>query len=69
MGRLLRIRGYPTYVLVDEQSKILARFKGLMAPFTTLIEKAVRHLGEFGNTKGLDVEFKLEDLRNTRSPS
>lgn len=69
LGRLLRIRGYPTYVLVDESGKILARFKGLMAPFNTLIEKAVHHLGEFGNTKGLDVEFKLEDLRKTRSPS
>ena len=68
LGRLLRIRGYPTYVLVDEQGKILARFKGLMAPFTTLIEKAVRHLGEFGNTKGLDVEIELEDLRKTNPP-
>ena len=67
-GRLLRIRGYPTYLLVDENGKILARFKGLMAPFTTLVEKAVHHLGEFGNTKGLDVEIEFEDLRKTGPP-
>ena len=51
--RLMRIRGYPTYVLVDENGKILSRTRGLMPPFTSLIEDAVDHLGEFGNTQGL----------------
>ena len=63
-GRLLRIRGYPTYLLVDEHGKILARVNGLMAPFTSLVEKAVRQLGEVGSTRGLDVEMKFEDLRS-----
>lgn len=67
-GRLLRIRGYPTYLLVDEHGKILARFQGLMAPFIALIEKAVQQLGEFGSTKGLDVEIKFEDFRRTKPP-
>jgi len=62
-GRLLRIRGYPTYVLVDEQGKILARGSGLIRPFTSLIEKAVHRMGEVGNTRGLDVDLKFEDLR------
>ena len=51
--RLMRIRGYPTYVLADENGKILSRTRGLMPPFTSLIEDAVDHLGEFGNTQGL----------------
>lgn len=68
VGRLLRIRGYPTYLLVDEQGKILARRMSLRPPFTSLIEKAVQHLGEFGSTKGLDVEIKFEDLRRTGPP-
>ncbi len=68
-GRLLRIRGYPTYLLVDEQGKILTRVGGLMAPFTSLIEKAVRRLGESGSTRGLDAELSFEDLRGTRPPS
>ena len=55
-GRLLRIRGYPTYVLVDEHGKILARLNGLIPPFTSLIEKAVDQLGKFGSTHRLDVE-------------
>ena len=63
-GRLLRIRGFPTYLLVDEHGKILARVNGLMAPFTSLVEKAVRQLGEVGSTRGLDVEMKFEDLRS-----
>ena len=63
LGRLLRIRGYPTYVLVDEQGKILARGGGLIRPFASLIEKAVHRLGEVGNTHGLDVDFNFEDLR------
>ena len=62
-GRLLRIRGYPTYVLVDEQGKILARGSRLIRPFTSLIEKAVHRMGEVGNTHGLDVDLNFEDLR------
>ena len=62
-GRLLRIRGYPTYVLVDEQGKILARGGGLIRPFASLVERAVHRLGEVGNTHGLDVDFNFEDLR------
>ena len=68
VGRLLRIRGYPTYLLVDEHGKILARRMSLRPPFTSLIEKAVHHLGEFGSTRGLDVEIQFEDLRKTRPP-
>ena len=68
LGRLMRIRSFPTYVLVDEHGNILARFNRLMAPFTSLIEKAVRRLGEVGNTRGLDVELKFEDLRSARPP-
>ena len=67
-GRLLRIRGYPTYVLVDENGKILARLSGLIPPFTALIEKAVHQLAEVGSTQGLDVEMKFEDLRKTEPP-
>lgn len=67
-GRLLRIRGYPTYLLVDEHGKILARRMSLRPPFTSLIEKAVHQLGEFGSTQGLDVEMKSEDLRMTKPP-
>lgn len=51
--RLMRIRGYPTYVLADENGKILSRSSGLIPSFTSLIENAVNHLGEFGNTQGL----------------
>ena len=68
-GRLLRIRGYPTYLLVDEHGKILARLPSLIPPVTSLIEKAVHHLGEFGSTQGIDVEIKFEDLRKTKPPS
>ncbi len=46
LERLLRIRGYPTYVLADEDGRILARTNGLVPPFTSLVEKAVDHLGE-----------------------
>ena len=67
-GRLLRIRGYPIYVLVDERGKILARLNGLIPPLTSLIEKAVHRLGEVGSTHGLDVELKFKDLRLTRPP-
>lgn len=47
---LLQIEEFPTYVLVDEHGKIVARFfslGGLLAPFTTsLIERAVYHPGK-----------------------
>ncbi len=56
LARLLRIRSLPTYVLADENGKILTRTGGLIPPFVSLIEEAVDHLGEFGNTRGLDVE-------------
>ena len=65
--RLLRIEGYPSYVLVSEGGKILAHLPSLIPPFASLIEKAVHHLGEFGSTQGLDVEITLEDLRSIRS--
>ena len=55
-GRLLRIRSLPTYVLADENGKILTRTGGLIPPFISLIEEAVDHLGEFGSTHGLDVK-------------
>ena len=48
---LLNIRGYPTYMLVDETGKALAR-GGMGSPFISLIEKAVDQLGEFGSTEG-----------------
>ena len=67
-GRLLRIRDFPTYLLVDEHGKILARLPSLIPTVTSLIEKAVHHLGELGSTRGLDVEIKFEDLRGTRPP-
>ena len=51
--RLMRIRGYPTYVLADENGKILSRYRGLTPPFLSLIEDAVDHLGKFGSTQGL----------------
>ena len=66
LERLLRIEGYPSYVLVGEDGKILARLPSLIPPFASLIEKAVRHLGDFGSTQGLDVEITLEDLRSSR---
>ena len=53
VARLMRIRSFPTYVLADENGRILSRTRGLMPPFTSLIENAVDHLGEFGNTQGL----------------
>ena len=56
LERLLRIRGYPTYVLADENGKILTRTGSLAPPFISLIEKAVDHLGEFGSTRQLDLE-------------
>ena len=56
LERLLRIEGYPSYVLVGEGGKILARLPSLIPPFASLIEKAVHRLGEFGSTEGLDVE-------------
>ena len=55
-ARLLRIKALPTYVLADENGKILTRTGGLIPPFISLIEKAVDHLGEFGNTHQLDFE-------------
>ena len=64
--RLLRIEGYPSYVLVGEGGKILSHVPSLIPPFASLIEKAVHHLGEFGNTRGLDVEITMEDLRSMR---
>ncbi len=64
--RLLRIEGYPSYVLVGEGGKILTHVPSLIPPFASLIEKAVRRLGEFGSTRGLDVEITLEDLRSIR---
>ncbi len=66
LERLLRIDGYPSYVLVSEGGKILAHLPSLIPPFASLIEKAVRRLGEFGSTEGLDVEITLEDLRSMR---
>ncbi len=51
--RLMRIRGYPTYVLADENGKILSRYRGLIPSFISLIENAVGQLGEFGSTQGL----------------
>lgn len=68
VGRLLRIRGYPTYLLVDEHGKILARRMSLRPPFSSLIEKAVQQLGEVGSTQGLDVEIEFEGLRKTGPP-
>ena len=55
-ARLLRIRSLPAYVLADENGKILTRTGALIPPFISLIEKAVDHLGEFGNTHQLDFE-------------
>ncbi len=63
-ARLLRIRTLPTYVLADENGKILTRTGGLIPPFTSLIEKAVDHLGEFGSTRQLD--FEPLDLRSSQ---
>lgn len=40
-------------MLVDEKGKVLSRTRDLMPPFTSLIENAVDHLGELGNTQGL----------------
>ena len=51
--RLMRISGYPTYVLTDENGKILSRYRGLIPPFISLIEDAVDHLEKFGSTQGL----------------
>lgn len=51
--RLMRTRGYPTYVLADENGKILSRYGGLIPPFISLIENAVDELGKFGSTQGL----------------
>ena len=56
LARFLRIRSLPTYVLADENGKILTRTEGLIPPFISLIEEAVDQLGEFGNTSKLDVE-------------
>ena len=56
LARLLRIRSLPTYVLADENGKILTRTGGLIPPFISLIEEAVDHLGEFGSTRELDIE-------------
>lgn len=56
LARLLRIRSLPTYVLADENGKILTRTGGLIPPFISLIEEAVDHLGKFGSTRELDVE-------------
>ena len=64
--RVLRIEGYPGYVLVGEDGRILSRLPALFPPVISLIEKAVHHLGEFGNTRGLDVEITMEDLRSMR---
>ena len=64
--RLLRIEGYPSYVLVGEDGRILSRLPALFPPVISLIEKAVHHLEEFGSTKGLDVGITLEDLRSMR---
>ena len=64
--RLLRIEGYPSYVLVGENGRILTRPPALFPPVTSLIEKAVDHLEEFGSTKGLDVGITLQDLRSMR---
>ena len=64
--RLLRIEGYPSYVLVGEVGKILTHVPSLIPPFSSLIEKAVHQLGEFGSTQGLEVEITLEDLRSSR---
>ena len=68
LERLLRIRHYPTYVLADENGKILGRTGGLIPSFISLIDKAVGHLREFGNTHRLDVESM--DLRSSlRDPN
>ncbi len=56
LARLLRIRSLPTYVLADENGKILTRTGGLIPPFISLVEEAVDHLGKFGSTRRLDVE-------------
>ena len=66
LERLLRIEGYPDYVLVGEGGKILAHLPSLIPPFASLIEKAVHHLGEFGSTQGLDVGITFEDLRSAK---
>ena len=63
LARLLRIRTLPTYVLADENGKTLTRTGGLIPPFTSLIEKAVDHLEEFGSTDRLD--FESVDLRSS----
>ena len=62
-ARLLRIRSLPTYVLADENGKILTRTGGLIPPFISLIEEAVDHLGEFGSTHQL--EFESIDLHSS----
>ena len=62
-ARLLRIRSLPTYVLADENGKILTRSGGLHAPFISLIEEAVDHLGKFGSTQQL--EFESIDLHSS----
>ena len=52
LKRLLRIRTYPTYLLADENGTILTRTGALDSAFSSLIEKAVDQLGEFGSTEG-----------------
>lgn len=56
LARFLRIRSLPTYVLADENGKILTRTGGLIPPFISLVEEAVDHLGKFGSTRRLDFE-------------
>ena len=58
LERLLRIRGYPTYLLADENGTILTRTGGLDSTFISLIEKAVDQLGEFGSTEGFMSSLK-----------
>ena len=40
-----------TYVLADENDRVLSRTGALDCPFISLIEKAVDQLGEFGSTE------------------
>jgi len=61
-ARLLRIRTLPTYVLADENGKILTRTGRLHPRFISLIEEAVDHLGKFGSTHQL--EFESMDLHS-----
>ena len=62
LARLLRIRSLPTYVLADENGKILTRTGGLIPPFISLIEEALDHLGRFGLLMAAAMLFRWGPL-------